>query len=283
MEKTLTRGILVLLLFIVLKTSAVQAGRPALMLAERDNGSQNVSGWLISEKLDGVRGYWDGKHLLSKNGFTFTPPAEFSRNFPDFAIEGEIWGGRGNFARTVSIIRKKTDNAGWLSLQFAIFDVPSCRKPFTERLQAARDWFASHPSRFAFVIEHTTVKNRESLVQQLETVEEMGGEGLILRRPDALYTPGRSKDVLKVKSFDDTEARVVDYLPGTGRNEGKMGSLLVELPDSGMRFRIGSGFSDHDRENPPPVGSLVTFKYNGFYDSGIPRFPVFLRVRPEGL
>lgn len=280
--KTLIQSILVLLFFIVPKASAVQAGPPALMLAEVDNGSQDVSSWLMSEKLDGVRGYWDGKQLLSKNGFAFAPPAEFTRNFPAFAIEGEIWGGRGSFARTVSIIRKKTDDAGWLSLQFAIFDVPSCRRPFTERLQAARAWFASHPSRFAFVIEHTPVKSRKVMTRQLEKVEKMGGEGLILRRPDAPYTSGRSRDVLKVKRSEDTEARVIDYLPGSGRNEGKMGSLLVELPDSGLRFRIGSGFSDHDRENPPPVGSLVTFKYNGYYDSGIPRFPVFLRVRPAG-
>ena len=168
-----------------------------------------------------------------------------------------------------------------MTLKFAIFDVPSAPGPFSERLQVARDWFASHPSRFAFVIEHSPVKSREFLERQLDRIEKMGGEGLILRRPDASYTVGRSRDVLKVKSFDDTEARVVAYLPGSGRNKGKMGSLLVELPESGLRFKIGSGFSDRERENPPPIGSLVTFKYYGYHDSGIPRFPVFLRIRPE--
>ena len=280
MDKLL-RPILTLLLFAIMAAPVVQAGPPPLMLAEKDAGSRDVSTWLMSEKLDGVRGYWNGRRLLSKNGLTFTPPAEFTENFPDFVIEGEIWGGRQTFARTVSIVRKEKDDAGWLTLKFAIFDVPSAPGPFSERLQVARDWFASHPSRFAFVIEHSPVKSRELLERQLARIEKMGGEGLILRRPDAPYTVGRSRDVLKVKSFDDTEARVVAYLPGSGRNEGKMGSLLVELLESGLRFKIGSGFSDRDRENPPPIGSLVTFKYYGYHDSGIPRFPVFLRIRPE--
>jgi DNA ligase-1 len=59
---------------------------------------------------------------------------------------------------------------------------------------------------------------------------------------------------------------------------GRLGSLLVELAD-GTRFKIGTGFSVAERETPPPIGAVVTFKYYGFYPSGIPKFPSFLRIR----
>jgi DNA ligase-1 len=111
-------------------------------------------------------------------------------------------------------------------------------------------------------------------------IESLGGEGMMLRKPDSPYTVGRSYDSLKVKTHEDTEATVIRHLPGSGRNAGRLGSLLVELPN-GIQFAIGTGFSDKERDNSPPVGSIITFKYYGFYKSGIPRFASFLRVREE--
>jgi DNA ligase-1 len=239
------------------------------------------SDWLMSEKLDGVRGYWDGRRLLSRNGTAFDPPPAFIRNFPDFAIEGEIWGGRATFEKTVGIIKKQGPHAGWLKLKFAIFDVPAAPGGFEERLSRAADWFSEHPSEFAFVIGHRPVESEAHLSAELNRIERLGGEGIILRRRGSPYTAGRSRDILKVKRYSDMEAVVIAHLAGKGRNEGRMGSLLVELPDNAIRFRIGSGFSDRLRENPPPIGSLVTFKFYGFYASGIPRFPSFLRIREE--
>lgn len=91
----------------------------------------------------------------------------------------------------------------------------------------------------------------------------------------------RSGDILKVKSYFDMEAVVIGHIAGAGRNKGRMGSLIVELPGTKIRFKIGTGFSDKEREIPPPIGSLVTFKYYGFYESGIPKFPSFLRIREK--
>jgi len=239
-----------------------------------------ATGWLMSEKLDGIRGYWNGRQLRSKTGLPFHPPPAFTANFPAFALEGEIWGGRGTFEKTVSIVKQQEAHEGWLALKFAIFDVPEAPGDFEERLAVARQWLDRHPSPYAFVIPHQPVQNTESLHAELQRIEQLGGEGLILRRPGSLYMAGRSPDVLKLKSWDDAEAVVVAHRPGRGRNEGRMGSLIVELPESKIRFKIGTGFSDAQRENPPPVGALVTFKYYGFYASGIPKFPSFLRLRP---
>lgn len=239
----------------------------------------DVTGWLMSEKLDGIRGYWDGRQLLSKNGLPFHAPSAFTRNFPDFALEGELWGGRNTFEKTVGIVRKQVPHDGWLELKFAVFDVPAAAGGVEDRLKQAADWFARHPSDHAVVIDQRPVDSHAHLAEALKQIEAQGGEGIMLRRRGSVYTTGRSPDILKVKSYADMEAVVVGHLAGQGRNQGRMGSLLVELPDRRTRFKIGTGFSDAIRKNPPPVGTLITFKYYGFYQSGIPKFPSFLRIR----
>ncbi len=258
----------------------VFAATADMMLPGVYKEGDDIRGWLISEKLDGVRGYWDGSRLLSKNGKILHPPASFTRDLPDFALEGEIWGGRGSYSKTVSTVLKQEPNDGWLQLKFAIFDVPEASGGFLQRLEKARAWFAGHPSPYAFVIAQTAVKDENQLEKDLQRVRKLGGEGLIVRKPDALYSAGRSTEILKVKEYQDAEAVVVAYLPGQGRNLGRLGALLVQLPD-GRRFKIGSGFSDEEREHPPPLGETITFKFFGYHPSGIPRFPSFLRVRGD--
>jgi DNA ligase-1 len=251
-----------------------------LMLPQVYAEQVDVSGWLMSEKLDGVRGYWDGKQLLSKNGNAFYPPAAFVRDLPPFPLEGELWGGRGSFEQTVAIVKKQQPHNGWLQLKLAIFDVPEVPGGFTGRIAKADGWFAAHPSAYAFVIPQTRVGDPEDLQLELARIEKLGGEGLIVRKPDARYAAGRSAEILKVKNYQDAEALVVAHLPGKKRNEGRLGSLLVEL-DDGIQFKIGGGFSDAERESPPPIGTVVTFKFYGKYQSGIPKFPTFLRIRRD--
>lgn len=257
-----------------------QARATELMLPKVYTQQVDVSGWLMSEKLDGVRGYWDGKMMLSKNGHIFYPPEEFTSNLPPFPLEGELWGGRGSFEQTVGIVNKQQPHAGWLQIKFAIFDVPQAPGGFSERMMQADNWFAAHPSAYAFVIRQIPVRDQVHLQQELLLIEKLGGEGLIVRKPEALYTAGRSPEILKVKNYSDAEATVLAHLPGKGRNEGRLGSLLVENKD-GTQFRIGSGFNDTERETPPAIGTVITYKHYGTYQSGIPKFPSFLRVRQD--
>ena len=271
---------LVIMLLLCWLSPAVYGAPVTMMLPGVYSEGRDISGWLMSEKLDGVRGYWDGRQLWSKNGKAFRPPAAFVKGLPGFAMEGELWGGRGTYEKTVSIVLKEKAHDGWLQLKFAIFDVPRATGGFTRRLEKARDWFALHPSAYAFVIPQTPVRDGEHLQQELRHIQELGGEGLIVRQPDALYTGGRSTEILKVKDYQDAEAIVVGHLPGQGRNLGRLGALLVELAN-GTRFKIGTGFSDEQREHPPPLGEVITFKYFGYHQSGIPRFPSFLRIRRD--
>ena len=234
----------------------------------------------MSEKLDGVRGYWTGKELISRQGNPFHVPEWFTRDFPQTPLDGELWTERDQFQELVGIVRRENAGTDWEKVHYFVFDAPGTEGGFEKRLDFVRRWFLVHPNLYAEVLEHQICESEEHLRKELKEIESLGGEGVMLRRPDSPYTVGRSYDLLKVKTYEDTEATVIKHLPGSGKHTGRLGSLLVELPNE-IQFAIGTGFSDKERDNPPPIGSTVTFKYYGFYKSGIPKFASFLRIREE--
>lgn len=269
------------LLFLVLCDAAhLRAAEPQpapAMLAQVWQPGMAVQGWWMSEKLDGVRGYWTGARLVSRAGNVFAAPEWFTENFPPVPLDGELWVGRQKFSDVVSIVRRTAPHDSWKSVRYMIFDAPQAEGGFERRLDFAREWFRGHPNPYATVIEHEVCNSEDHLRKRLAEVEALGGEGLILRRPASAYTVGRSAAILKVKTFQEAEAVVLEHLPGSGRNAGRMGSLRVETAD-GVRFAIGTGFTDAERDDPPPVGSTVQFKHQGFTKAGIPRFASFLRI-----
>jgi len=102
----------------------------------------------------------------------------------------------------------------------------------------------------------------------------------MLRQPNSRYAAGRSLTLLKVKRFLDSEARVVGHEGGKGRHKGRLGALLVELPD-GTHFAVGTGFTDAEREHPPAIGSHITFRFKELSDAEVPRFPTYVGIRQE--
>ena len=218
--------------------------------------------------------------MVSRAGNLFHVPEWFTKDFPSIPLDGELWTGRGQFSELVSIVRRKGADADWGKVRYFIFDAPQIEGGFEKRIEFAHHWFLEHPNQFVEVLDQQICDGEEHLRKRLGEIESLGGEGLMLRRPDSLYTVGRSDNLLKVKTYEDAEATVIRHISGSGRNAGRLGSLLVELPN-GIQFAIGTGFSDQERDNPPPVGSIITFKYYGFHKSGIPRFASFLRVWEE--
>ena len=103
----------------------------------------------------------------------------------------------------------------------------------------------------------------------------------MLHRGDSLYRAERNDDLLKLKPYDDAEAIVVAHLPGKGKYAGQSSARSSCRRRAGLRFNLGSGFSDAQRRDPPPVGSQVTYRYVGLNASGVPRFASFLRLRTE--
>ncbi len=251
-----------------------------VMLAHRWHPKIDINGWWLSEKLDGVRGYWTGKEMISRSGNPFHIPTWFTKNFPATPLDGELWIGRRKFSELVGIIRRKVPDADWEKVHYLIFDAPQAEGGFEKRLDFARRWFRQHPNPYSEVLKQQICENEMQLRTKLREIESIGGEGVMLRKPNSPYTDGRSYDLLKVKTFEDAEATVIKHLPGSGKHAGRLGALLVELPN-GIQFAIGTGFTDQERETPPPVGSIITFKYYGSHESGIPRFASFLRVRED--
>jgi DNA ligase-1 len=252
----------------------------ALLLAHAWDNAQDLTGWWISEKLDGVRAYWDGQQFLSRQGNRFHAPEWFVAGLPSFPLDGELWIDRKAFQRTVSIVRRQDANEHWKQLRYLVFDAPAAGGKFEERLQVLAETLPAGRSPHAALVEHTICRGVDHLREHLAAIEQLGGEGLMLREPASLYEAGRSATLLKVKTFHDAEARIVEHLPGAGRHKGRLGALLVELP-SGTRFSVGTGLSDAQRKSPPAIGTTITFRYQELTDAGVPRFPSFVRVRAD--
>lgn len=259
-----------------------ESAAPALLLAESWDGAADPAGWWLSEKLDGVRAYWDGAQFLSRQGNLFHAPDWFTAGLPSVPLDGELWLGRKQFQRAVSVVRRQDKSEHWRAIAFVVFDAPGLDKGFEARLEFVADCLRQSRPEFARAHEHVRCEGHDHLRRELERVEGLGGEGLMLRRAGSRYEGGRSATLLKVKRFLDAEARVVGHQEGAGRHKGRLGALLVEL-DDGTRFAVGTGLSDAERQSPPPIGSTIAFRYQELTEAGVPRFPSYVGVRAESV
>lgn len=261
--------------------SGAKEDAPALLLAHSyDPDVHDPTGWWMSEKLDGVRAWWDGTRFVSRLGNTYLAPDWFTEGLPDHPLDGELFAGRKQFQSTVAIARRSDRSKHWEQLRYVVFDAPSLAGSFEDRLAAARTRYDASPWRFGRVLEHTVCAGREALGAELARIEGLGGEGVMLRKPGSAYVSGRSETLLKVKTFQDAEARVVGHQAGTGRHKGRLGALQVVLPD-GTKFKVGTGFSDAERDAPPAIGAVISFRYQELTNAGVPRFPTYVGVRDD--
>ncbi len=254
---------------------------PKLLLAHPWENDTDLTGWWMSEKLDGVRAWWDGRQFLSRLGNVYHAPDWFVAGLPAVPLDGELWLDRKAFQRTVSIVRRQDKSDHWRQIKYVMFDAPGVSGPFEERQKALAEMIRQHDPPFAKVLDQARCTGIKALKVELARVESLGGEGLMLREPGSQYEAGRSSTLLKVKTFHDAEGRVMEHLPGKGRHAGRLGAVVVELPD-GQTFSVGTGFSDAQRQNPPAVGSTITYRYQELTDRGVPRFPSFVRLRSDG-
>jgi len=272
---------LLLLLYMLILLRPAHAAAPPLMLAGTWQDGPDVSQYLVSEKLDGVRARWDGIALWTRTGNRIHAPTWFTQGWPTQTMDGELWMARGSFEITSSIVRSSpADEAQWGQLRFMAFDLPSVPGGFAHRHSQLVQQVKSHPSPHLLAIEQRRFRDASSLQSELQAVTQAGGEGLMLHHQDNPYSDGRSAGLFKLKLYEDAEAMVIGHVPGKGKYTGMLGALLVQA-DNGKRFRIGSGLSDMQRANPPSIGSRVTYRYNGLTVHGMPRFPRFLRIRND--
>ena len=248
--------------------------RDLMLLSTYEN--QDVQGWVMSEKLDGVRGYWDGKTLLSRQGLPLPAPTYFTAQFPPFAIDGELFSERNQFEEIASITKSfKGDN--WAKLTLYVFDVPNASGNLFERLKTLEDYLKEHPTPYIKIIPQIPIRDKTHLFEYLHEVEAKKGEGIVLRNPHAPYERKRSTQILKLKSTYDEECTVIAHHKGKGQFENILGSLTCE--NHRGKFKIGSGFNLSERENPPSIGSTITYKHRGLTNSGKPRFATYWREK----
>ncbi len=254
---------------------------PELLLANIYQPGINLQDYWVSEKLDGVRAYWDGTHLISRQGNIYQAPAWFIAALPQIALDGELWIAREKFSQLSGLVRRQSpSDADWRDIKYMVFDLPGSDDTFDERLKQLEQIIGSINAAHIQLIQQHKISSHEALMNKLDEIVQQGGEGLMLHRGSSKYINGRTDDLLKLKSYLDAEAVVIEHLPGSGKYKGMLGSMLVETADK-KRFRIGTGFSDEERKNPPAIGSLVTYKYFGLTNNGIPRFASFVRVRDD--
>lgn len=264
-------------LFLIFIVTVATAQPLNLMLLEQYK-DQNIEGWVMSEKLDGVRGFWDGTQLISRQGLPLAPPDYFIVNFPPFAIDGELFSERGKFEEIAATVRSANPK-GWYKLKLHVFDVPNAEGDLFNRLNKLRQYLHKNPSQHIEIITQIPVRDKTHLNEFFNQIQKLGGEGVVVRNPNSPYIQGRSAQILKLKAVDDEECTVIAHHNGKGKYVNKLGSITCE--NGRGRFRIGSGFKDEERENPPPLGTQITYKYRGLTANGKPRFATFWRVRND--
>jgi DNA ligase-1 len=266
---------------LLLTVSSAQASPPQIQLANIYHQDVDIKNYLVSEKLDGVRAYFDGEKFISRQGNIINAPKWFSKNFPKEVLDGELWISRSSFELVSSIVRQQIpSDSDWQKIHFMIFDLPKSSEIFERRFEMMKKLAAQTNSKHLQVIDQFRVESHQALMQKLKSVVENGAEGLMLHRADSPYKSERNDDLLKLKTFEDEEAIVIAHIAGSGKYQKMLGALLVENSDK-IQFKIGSGFSDLQRQNPPKIGSKITYKFFGKTKNNVPRFAVFMRVRDE--
>ncbi len=257
----------------LLASLSLFASKPDLLLLKTYT-DQNTTNWVMSEKLDGIRAYWDGNQLLSRNGKKIHAPQWFIKDYPSFKIDGELWTKRDDFENISSIVRDKIPGKNWSQIKHYIFEVPNAKGDLFQRLEKVK----AYENDYILVLPQILIKNKQHQKDYLNEVEEKKGEGIVVRNPNALYINKRTYQALKVKNFKDTECKITGFTKGKGKYLDKVGAIICQLQNQ-ITFKIGSGMDDKFRNNPPKVGTKITFKYQNLTKYGKPRFPVYLRIR----
>lgn len=239
--------------------------------------NQDIKGWYMSEKLDGIRAYWSGTELLSKNGNKIHTPKEFTKNFPAFPLDGELWTKRSDFENIQSIVLDKVPSSKWSEITYNIFEAPHSSGNFKKRLKRVRIWFLLHKNKNIRLIKQTECRDKKHLYEELNNILQLKGEGIIIKNPELEYISKRSNNSLKVLISNDDEGVVQNI---NFNKDGKMRSLVLLL-NNGVLFNLGGGFTKEERKNHAKVGEIVTFKYFGLTKNKKPKFASFLRVRKK--
>lgn len=256
-----------------------------LLLANKWDKKLDVTGWLMSEKYDGVRCFWNGNELYSRSGSIIKTPKFFTRNFPRSPLDGELHLGRNNYEECAQIIANgEKDHSGWLQMSFIVLDAPAMNLLFRQRLSMLERVFTegNNPT-FMKLNKHRCVKDNSHVMEELARIESIGGEGVMLKNPSSLYEGRRTWAMLKVKSYLDEEAQILRkvFFKMNKPTEKRRVKALIMKKENGIEFRLRNGLNSEKNKNSFEIGNTVTYKFKGYDQQNIPKFPVYQRMRAE--
>ena len=150
--------------------------------------------------MDGVRAYWDGEKLLSRNlKPILSCPQWFYEKLPkDMKLDGEFWMGRKKLEMTLATINSKEENELWKQIKFMIFDLLIPNQPYEKRMEQLKSNIQIFPS-FVRIIDTKICQGNDDLMEELNIIVSNGGEGIVVTKPQSLYLAERTRVRLKVK------------------------------------------------------------------------------------
>ncbi len=150
----------------------------------------------MSEKLDGVRGYWNGQRMISRHGTTIKCPEWFFEQLPkEISLDGELWLGYGSLEILNGILNSGSIDQ-WKNISFMVFDLPTSNKPYEIRMC---DLSSLHLPNHIQLINIERCKGNHHLQQSFVNIIDNGGEGLMMNKPGSIYICSRVENLLKVK------------------------------------------------------------------------------------
>lgn len=312
-----------------MKIGQVNMNREFLMLAKDYNAKYSIAGWFMSEKLNGMRAFWDGgitrcmkkkdvpfaNHtthddlectgLWSRYANVIYAPNWWLDTLPKIPLDGELYIPSETRQTLMSIIKGLIPDSRWTYVFYYIFDSPSYLQVFQDgfigsqqidskvclKLTKILGPIRQFESTVKFLnliccgraifLEQTrlsfSTKVAEEMIQsKLRTVNE----GVMLRKPESLWIPIRSSNLLKIKNIQDDEGIIIGWIEGKGKLKGMLGSLKIEWKE--ITFDI-SGFTDEERQMEDgeskwfKKGKKILFEYRGLTKNGTPDHATYKR------
>lgn len=232
---------------------------------KKDLPKENLSSYWMTESLPGDEVIWDGKKFKGVR-----TPDFFTEDFPAVPMSGIFW-----ISRKEPFSAPKTDK-DWARVRFVVFGLPGSKKvPFEQEEDLIEGLWRGSCSPHITLRRWDRVKDEKDVEGALQKLKSMGGSNLLLKASEV-----RPEDELPDPVKDDPkylygEARVIEHTPGLGKNEGKLGGLVLEL-DNGQKFGLGGGLTDWIRTHPPPIDSFVRYKYLACTNSGVPKTAILV-------
>lgn len=254
------------------KSKKKKAPGKDLMLSQVWNDDIDPTGYWISEKYDGIRAFWSGKELFSRYGRPLSAPGWFLNQLPaGVPLDGELWAGYEQFGHLIRVLKTNASD-DWRSCKMMVFDYPDDSLPFEARKDKLKETVT--PNEYLELVPYVKCQSVVHLKEELQKVVDRGGEGLMIRKPEAGYLAGRSYNMLKVKLQQDAEVKMV-------RPASKCMGYDTMLPNDVM-ITIRCTYTDF--KHPPPAGTILQVKHFGEWkNSGKLKNPYFWRIRNDGV